>query len=314
MNKNYMIYPLKTMRITARYDENSHKNHNTEVTDNNIDYPIDDGGFDTGKDAIYCPCDEMKVTAIRGLDNSSVTNTIWLVSTTKVTTPTFTDIVYMTLTHSNDDDIRNIKVGNSYKRGDIICYEGNDGSVNNHIHITCGRGFSDNWSKNSNGSLVIVGDSKRPEEVFFVDRDFTNEIWGGYIPWVTLPKEIEVNTSVGEPVTRDKTKDQLEVIVDNLNARKTPSLTGKKIGFIKRGLYDILDTIKSEGYVWKKIEDFWIATSNDWVVFYQKEGNTNNCQEELSILKQNMPKLIYTSKKSGKYIIYLEEGKNLYLS
>ena len=28
MNNNYMIYPLKKMKITCRYDEYSHKEHN----------------------------------------------------------------------------------------------------------------------------------------------------------------------------------------------------------------------------------------------------------------------------------------------
>ena len=95
MNKNYMIYPLKNMRITCRYDEGSHKNHNTNVIDGNIDYPIDDAGKDTGRDPIYCPCDEMRVTAIKGVGNPSITNTIWLVSTSPVITPTFTDIAYL---------------------------------------------------------------------------------------------------------------------------------------------------------------------------------------------------------------------------
>ena len=99
MNKNYMVYPLKNMRITCRYDEYSHAKHNIGVTDGKIDYPIDDGGKDTGKDPIYCPCDEMIVTAIRGIGSSITTNTIWLVSTTQVVTPTFTDYAFMTLTH-----------------------------------------------------------------------------------------------------------------------------------------------------------------------------------------------------------------------
>ena len=39
MNNNYMIYPMKSMRITCRYDEGSHKGHNIDVSDNNKDYP-----------------------------------------------------------------------------------------------------------------------------------------------------------------------------------------------------------------------------------------------------------------------------------
>lgn len=307
MSKNYMIYPLKTMRITCRYDEGSHKNHNTDVTDGIVDYPIDDGGKDSGKDPIYCPCDCMKVTAIRGIGNSFVTNTIWLVSTSKVVTPTFTDYTYMTLTHSNDEDIKNIKVGQLFKRGEIICYEGTDGATSNHIHITCGRGDSTSWKQNSNGSWVINGNSMKPEDVFYIDRSFTNEIWGGYLPWITLPKE-----QIGNPVSRDNKKEQLEVIVSNLNARKEPNLSSEKLGIIQMGIYDVLDSIEVDGYIWKKIENFWIATQDGWVIYYPKEEAT--CEKELNELKSKMPRLIYTCKKTGKYLIYLEKDKKLYLS
>ena len=37
MNKNYMIYPMKYMRITCRYDEGAHKNHNINVTDGKVE-------------------------------------------------------------------------------------------------------------------------------------------------------------------------------------------------------------------------------------------------------------------------------------
>ncbi len=306
MTKNYMIYPMKTMRITCRYDEGSHKKHNVGVTNGIVDYPIDDGGKDTGCDPVYCPCDEMKVTAIRGVGNSLVTNTIWLVSTSSVVTPTFTDVVYITLTHSNDDDIKDITVGKTYKRGDIICHEGRDGATNNHIHITCGRGSSTSWQQNSNGSWVISGNSMKPEDVFYLDPSFTNEVWGGYLPWIKLPREL-----VGSPVERNTSKDQLEVIVNNLNARSLPGLNASRLGYVQLGIYDILDTKEVDGYIWKKIENFWIATNSEWTIIYPK---TNTCEKELEALKANQPRLIYTCSKTGKYIIYLEEGKKLYLS
>lgn len=297
MIKNYMIYPLKNMRITCRYDEGSHKNHNVNVKDNIVDYPIDDGGIDSGKDAIYCPCDEMRITAIRGVGNSSVTNTIWLVSTSKVVTPTFTDYVYITLTHSDDSDIRDLKIGQTFKRGEIICHEGVNGAASNHIHITCGRGESTTWKQNSNGSWVIYGNSKKPEEVFFIDRSFTNEIWGGYLPWVELTQR------VGSPVARDTSVKQIEVIVDNLNARISPSLSSEKLGYVNRGIYNIIDSIEKEGYTWVKIDNFWIATNSDWVVFYDE-----NKENEIK------PRLIFTCNETGKYIIYLEKGSKLYIS
>lgn len=306
MNKNYMVYPLKYMRITCRYDEASHKKHCINVADGKIDYPIDDGGKDQGQDPIYCPCDEMKVTAIKGIGNSS-TNTIWLVSTTPVITPTFTDIAYISLTHSNDSDFKNIKVGDTFKRGQIICYEGTDGTTSNHIHMTCGRGSSNNWAQNSNGSWVIVGDSKKPEDVFFIDRSFTEELWGGYLIWEDLPKK----EKVGNPVSKDENIDQIEVLVDNLNARSNNSINSTSYGYMNRGLYNIIEQKENEGYLWVKVENYWIANKEGWTKYYKK---TDNCSEKLLELQNEFPKLIFTCPQSGKYLIYLDKGKKLYIN
>ena len=304
-----MTYPLKNMRITCRYDEGSHRKHCINVTNNLVDYPIDDAGIDTGKDPVYCPCDEMRVTNIQGVGNG-YTNTIWLVSTSDVVTPTFTGIVYLALTHSNDDDLKNKKVGDIFHRGDIICYEGTDGATANHIHFVCGRGYCDNWKENSNGAWIMVpGEAKKPEEVFYIDRSFTNELWGGSLIWKDLPKEEK--KFIGTPVSRDQTKDQVEIMVDNLNARSDATVESTSYGYIKKGIYDILETIQKEDYLWVKVENFWIATKEGWTKIEKKE--TLPCEEELKKLQQALPKLIFTSNKSGKYLIYLEKGKNLYL-
>lgn len=315
MNNNYMTYPMKNMRITCRYDQAAHAKHCINVTDGRVDYPIDDAGYDSGRDAIYCPCDEMKVTAIRGLGNPNITNTIWLVSTTPVITPTFTDIAFLVLTHSNDDDFKNIGVGSVFKRGEVICYEGTSGASANHIHLTCGRGYSDNWLQNSNGSWVMTGNSLKPEEVFFIDRSFTTELWGGSLIWKDLP-----TFQLGTPVLRDTSKEQIEVIVDNLNARSYATTTSNRLGYINRGIYNVLDSKDNEGYLWKKIENFWVATNDKWVKYYDKVEVDSKCQEmlnkvtkELEEIKNSNPRLIYTCERSGKYIIYLEKGKNLYI-
>lgn len=311
MTKNYMTYPLKNMRITCRYDEGSHRNHCINVADGLVDYPIDDAGVDTGRDPIYCCCDEMKVTNIQGVGNG-YTNTIWLVSTSPVVTPTFTDIAYIALTHSNDSDLKNIKVGDTFKRGEIICYEGVDGATANHIHMSCGRGYCDNWKQNSNGAWIMTpGTSVKPEDVFYLDRSFTNEIWGGSLNWKELPKEEK--KIVGTPISRDPSMNQVEVLVDNLNARSDPSTTSSSNGYIRKGIYQVLEEKKQADYVWVKVESYWIAMNENWTKYYPKEESTSTCQEELEQLQKNYPRLIFRCNKTGKYIIRLEAGKSLYL-
>ena len=183
MDKFY--FPMETMRITQNpYGNTSHHNHNLGTPK---DYPIDCAGVDGGKSAIFSPT-EMKVTAIRGVGNKG-SNTIWLVSTKKVKTPTFTDYVFMTCTHWNDNDSaikKHNKIGNIVKKGEIICYEGTDGAKANHIHICVGRGYSDNWVTNSKGSLVMTGDNKLPQEVMYRYTKFTTRVVdNGGLSWVS---------------------------------------------------------------------------------------------------------------------------------
>ncbi len=304
MNKNYMIYPLKTMRITQSYHgETSHRPHWYQATDY-WDYPIDDGGLDSGKDPIYCPCDEMKVTAIRGLGNASVTNTIWLVSTSPVVAPTFNDIAFMTLTHSNDQDLSQIKVGDLFKRGEIICHEGSDGATSNHIHIVAGKGYCDTWVENNNHKWVMKGVCLPPEDVFFLDPSFTKEVFGGSLPWVVLPTQLSY---VGTPVSRDSTVNQLEVLVTNLRARREPGLQGEVLGYIQPGIYTYTEEKNVDNYQWYRVESYWIASTDGWVTLLLRESPSEEIPEVAK------PRLIFTCQQTGKYLIYLQAGAKLYL-
>lgn len=188
MKKFY--FPMETMRITQNYNgKKSHYNHSHGTPK---DFPIDIAGAGAGQSACFAPVD-MKVTAIRGV-GSGITNTIWLVSIEKVQTPTFTDYVFMTLTHWNDNDSaikRHNKVGDIIKKGQIICYEGRDGADANHIHLVCGRGSADNWVKNDKGSWVIKGNSLPPEQVMYINDDFTKCASSDGLVFKSMPKTID---------------------------------------------------------------------------------------------------------------------------
>ena len=97
-------------------------------------------------------------------------------------------------------------------------------------------------------------------------------------------------------------------MVDNLNARKIPSLQGEKIGYLKPGIYDYQEKIEADGYQWYQIQDFYIAYQEGWENLYPKEQFDQEEEEEVS-----SPKLIFRCPKSGKYIISLKEGEELYL-
>lgn len=193
MNKFY--FGMETMRITQNYNGTaSHYNHSHGTP---VDYPIDCAGVDGKQSAYFAPVD-MKVVAIRGVGNYA-TNTIWLETTETVQTPTFNDIVWLTLTHWNDGSITSkFKVGDVIKAGEIICYEGTDGATANHLHVTCGRGHCDNWLQNDKGSWVMSGESLPPEQVMYINDDFTKCVDSGGLVFKSMPKE-EVT-----PVTKTK--------------------------------------------------------------------------------------------------------------
>lgn len=168
MRKFYL--GMETIRITQNYNDGSHYNHSHGSP---ADYPIDMAGADTGKSCYFSPV-SMKVVAIKGI-GTKVTNTVWLVSTEKVKTPTFIDYVYMTLTHF-DDNAMKWKVGDVIPAGDIITWEGTDYKVANHLHCVYGRGYSDNWLENNKGKWVIKGDNKKPEEVCYIYDGFSKTV------------------------------------------------------------------------------------------------------------------------------------------
>ena len=169
MKKFYL--GMETIRITQNYNGGtSHYNHSHGSP---ADYPIDMAGADGGQSCYFAPVD-MKITAIKGV-GSSATNTVWLVSTEEVKTPTFIDKVFMSLTHWNDSAMK-WKVGDIVKAGEVITWEGTDGASANHLHVCFGRGYSDNWVKNSKGSWVDTGDNKKPQEVAYIYDKFSKTV------------------------------------------------------------------------------------------------------------------------------------------
>ncbi len=220
--KNYLIYPCKTMRITQSYiGTTSHLPH---MTGKPKDYPIDEGCSDTGRDYIYCPCDEMRVKRVYGV-GSGGTNTIWLESTKKVL---FADGTkgYCTLliTHPDDADLKYIKPGQLFTRKQKICREGKDGATAYHLHISVGKGkFKGNgWTPNSKGKYVLTttGGAFRPEELFFIDEAFTKVLSNKGLLFKKMPTystgTYKVNTAV-------------------LNVRKSAAADSAKVGTVLLG-------------------------------------------------------------------------------
>lgn len=232
------------MRITQSYTGTvSHLPH---TTGNPKDYPIDEGCADGGRDYFYCPCDKMKIKRIYGV-GSGGTNTLWLESTKKVLFADGTkNYCTILITHPDDAELKKLKVGQLFKRKERICCEGKDGAAACHLHISAGKGrFTGNgWIRNSKGKYVLTasGGACRPEDLFFIDKDFTKILDSKALAFKELPGYTEgtykVNTSV-------------------LNIRESYGTSFAKKGILLKGKKIIVDKIRSN---WGRIgEQQWIC-------------------------------------------------------
>lgn len=212
----YFTFGMREMRVTQNYHgTTSHKSH-WDNSKNYCDYPIDIAGNDGGRSWYFATVD-MKVVAIKGKGND-MTNTIWLISTEKVKTPSGEMTPFIALTHWNDDDphIAKLNVGSIVKAGDPICEEGVDGATANHLHLVCGnadKGCGNGLIKNSNGKWVSNGYCMKPEEVMYIDRSFTTEMWGGCLPWQDKPQERDYESEI------QQLKAELEVVKNERDSK-----------------------------------------------------------------------------------------------
>lgn len=279
-NKNYLTYFAKNMRITQDY--NGETSHYAESHGIPYSYPIDDGCSRAGyEDPIYCNCDALVVKRIYGVGNGG-TNTIWLESLNPVVTPSGIGTVTMMFVHMNDDDIKNISVGQIFKRGDLMFHEGHDNAPSHiHVEVALGNFTGNGWVKNSLGGWVLTttGEPLKPEDAYYIDPAFTTIEDDGELEFKRLMQH------VGKPTTRDTSKNQIEVLIDNLRARTSPN--GKIIGYINRGIYDIVEVYETNDYVWYRVGEYWIAHDSEWSTIYNKEiVPVDNIDEELETVKK----------------------------
>lgn len=131
-----------------------------------------------------------------------------------------------------------VNVGDKVKKGDYIGWMGNTGySAGGHLH----------WEVRNENDIRID-----PEP--YLDND--------------LPNMIEITPNV----EKDTSKDQVEVLYNDLNVRVLPTIKADSLGFAHIGYYNVLETSENDGYKWFKIaDDNYIAYSDEWAVYYPKE-------------------------------------------
>lgn len=99
-------------------------------------------------------------------------------------------------------------------------------------------------------------------------RSNTNGRWGmgsAYKFRACIVNPAVKTVKVTPTVKRDENKEQVQVLVTDLNVRMEPNLKATRIGFAKKGYYNILGKKVAGGYTWLNIaEDQYIAFNKEW--------------------------------------------------
>lgn len=270
--KEYAIYPFKYMKITQNYNQGNHI-ADWKNSKNYSDMPWDEACKDSGRD-YFIPQNDFLVEEVLGQNTDAVTNSVRLKSVNKLYMPykKEADYLYLTLTHMNEDNLREVKKGQILKKGTMLLMEGTDGNATgNHFHVTANLGKYYGLLQNSNDAWCFTYETSLiPEEAFYVDKSFTEIINANGSNFKEFPQNLLPIEDL-KPEERNEDYDQLEVKVSNLRARETPSLEGLVLGYIKPAIYNYDDKVENEDYTWYKIDKYFIAYNSDWINLYPKE-------------------------------------------
>lgn len=214
-------FPMKVITITNGYGNG---------TGHPYSYALDIAGKDGGKDEVYAFAD-CKVTKLyqprlkNGKIDTSHSPEVWLTSTKPVLCANgYYGIMTMSLTHSSD--VYNMKLGQTFKQGQVVCHEGNQGiSYGNHIHMELSKGSAVGWDKViKNGKTYYINKDKvKPEEYLFAREN------------AVVKQETKNGKTYHFKKESEMTYKVFGVPSEPLLIRSKPYPLGKKIGELRNG-------------------------------------------------------------------------------
>lgn len=120
------------------------------------------------------------------------------------------------------------------------------------------------------GKIVYSG-ANESNDIAFKTISIPTVSTTGFLGYIYNPYVTEFNV---QTVSRDATKDQVEILADSLNVRD--SANGNLTGcFATKGLYDVLAFETKGNYTWAKLaENVWIALNDkdNWTITYLKDS------------------------------------------
>lgn len=177
--------------------------------------------------------------------------------------------------------------GQTPRKGAIICWrKGKIGASDGAGHVMIVKEVK------SNGDVVCIGSNYGGSKYYTATYKKSKNYYLGskftFQGFKYLP--IEVDDFVTVPVERDLKTDQVQVTIENLNARTAPTTSAHRQGYAAKGYYNVYDTQKANGYTWYRISDeLWIADVNG-VTFCPKQELKYNV-EFLSVTERDLVSL-----------------------
>ncbi len=185
---------------------------------------------------------------------------------------------YMTLWTGHDNNPP--KVGTKFKQGQVYSHMGTAGGVDKHCHLEVQKGKFIMPTKyiyinKKIGNVYKLDNAVEPYKALFLKKD--DLIKYSKYTWTRVP------TTVGTPVNRNESVEQIQIISTILNVRNTPSLKGTRLGYANTGIYNVLNKATADNYIWYEIEsNKWVAYNKDWETLLPKK------ESELDVLKKQL--------------------------
>lgn len=273
MIKEYAIYPFKHMNITQRHDQGTHI-PNWKGSTNYSDLPWDEACENEFR-SYFEPQNDFLVEEVLGLGNN-ITNTVRLKSVNKLYIPykNEPEYLYLTLSHMNEDNLKEAKQGDILRKGTKILLEGTDGfTTGNHFHITANIGKYYGFLQNSNGAWCFVyQQSLMPNQAFFLDNKYTVVINNSNYSFIDVPNDINI---IGDPVLKDENVDQIEINSENVPCRISLEAKSDILGYLRPGIYNYKEILKIGDVVWYNIDIGFVEYNSAFMTVYPKKDKTN---------------------------------------
>ena len=189
---------------------------------------------------------------------------------------------YMTLWTGHDN--KPPKVGDVFKQGEHYSDMGTAGGVDKHCHLEVQKGKFKRPTTLTSAGAYKIENSIEPFRALYINDDTI--IKKTSYTWTKLPD------TVGTPVKRNEYVDQLEVVATMLNARETATTSGKRLGYIEPGIYNILGKSTADGYTWYNVEpNMWIAYNEEWEILLPKKEDPEVLKKQIAELQKTNEQL-----------------------